>query len=96
MKYDKLYFCVRSDEAEAGWAYVGKIRMEQNVGHGQKPALAQEYPCQDHTIPQRNCVLCKKKMFYINENIKMNKAIKAYQIFTFSKKHTEMFMMKKP
>jgi hypothetical protein len=32
------------------------------------------------------CSVKKKKMFYINENIKMNKAIKAYQIFTFSKK----------
>jgi hypothetical protein len=63
--------------------------------HGQRSALAQESPCQDHTIPI-NCVLCKKKMFHINDNIKMNKAIKAYQIFTFSKKHTEMFMMKKP
>jgi hypothetical protein len=81
VKQDKLYFCVRSDvKAEAGKVYGGKIRMEQNVGHGQRPALAQEYPCQDHTIPQRNCVLCKKKMFYINENIKMNKA---YQSLPF-------------
>jgi hypothetical protein len=32
VKYDKLSFGVRSDEAESGWAYVGKIRMEQNVG----------------------------------------------------------------
>jgi hypothetical protein len=63
VKQDKLYFCVQSDEAEAGKVYAGNIRMEQNVGHGQKPALAQEYPCQDHTIPQRNCVLCKKKCF---------------------------------
>jgi hypothetical protein len=70
--------------------------MEQNVGHGQKPALTQESPSQDQTIPQRNCVLCKKKkMFYINKNIKMNKAYQL-SIFTFSKKHTEKFMMTKP
>jgi hypothetical protein len=32
-----------------------------------------------------------KQMYYTNENIKIQKNI---SIFTFSKKHTEMFMMK--
>jgi hypothetical protein len=58
------------------------VRREDNDGrwwkslfrHGQRPALAQESPCQDHTIHKETaCSVIKKKMFYINENKTMNK-----------------------
>jgi hypothetical protein len=81
---------------------VAKIRMEKNVGGSPSSVMdkgqrwLKNLRARTTRFHKETACSVKKKMFNINENIKMNKAIKAYQIFTFSKKHTEMFMMKKP